>query len=146
MDAASGDPEKQQQPVPASTTAAHVEEGALAHRAVAFPDDEIHEEHRAPGMARPKGVEMKRELTQEDRELAAAGYQHLEEKKGKDFDKVDITEHNLKLTGSPSVAEALKANFDTKVPGHSQGLTTEEAKARLQRDGANICEIYLYTL
>ncbi|PVF94418.1 aminophospholipid-transporting P-type ATPase [Serendipita vermifera] len=81
---------------------------------------------------------MKRELTKEDKELAAAGYQHLDElkkKDGKDFDSVDITEHKLQFT---PLAEALKTSFDPKSPGASHGLTDAEAKARLAKDGRNV--------
>ncbi|KAI0818674.1 aminophospholipid-transporting P-type ATPase [Irpex lacteus] len=76
---------------------------------------------------------MKREMTKEDKELAAAGYEHLEERKAKakpgdtdGLNNVDITEHKLA--------------FDElqKDPGASVGLTSEEAKARLARDGPNV--------
>jgi sodium/potassium-transporting ATPase subunit alpha len=116
MDAAVGDPEKQALPP------ANAEEENIAQRAVAFPDNDIHEERRG---TRPKGIEMKRELTQEDKELAEAI--HKGKKGEKDFDSVDITEH--KLAFGP-LSEALKTSFDTKVPGQSHGLSTSEAKAR----------------
>lgn len=121
-----------------------VDEDGNPIRTVVFPGDvaihAIHEEnekheHRAP---RPKGTEMKRELTKEDKELAAAGYEHLEEQKAKDkkeFDKVDITEHKLKFR---AIEEAFNTEFDTKAPGSSHGLTEVEVKARLERDGKNI--------
>ena len=49
-------------------------------RAVAFPEEEIRlEEKTYAGGIRPKGVEMKKTLTQEEKDLAAAGYE--EEKK-----------------------------------------------------------------
>lgn len=116
-------------------------------RAIAFPPDEvIHEEHEKhghghdfrSGAVRPKGVEMKRELTQEDKALAAAGYEQLEEQKAKEkkeFDKVDISEHKLPFR---AFKKALEADFDTKSPGESHGLTEAEAKARLARDGKNV--------
>jgi sodium/potassium-transporting ATPase subunit alpha len=115
------------------------EEENLAIRAVAFPDtNEVHEDRRIGGM-RPKGTEMKREMTQEDRDLAAAGYEHLEEKKAKEkkseFDGVDIQEHRLTFQG---LRDAHNTTFDTKDPGQSAGLTSEDAKARLARDGQNI--------
>ena len=132
MDAASSDPEKGI--LPATTDEPHPnDDETLAQRAVIFPDDEVHEERRG---ARPKGVEMKRELTVEDKALAAAGYQHLDEKKGKEeFDNVDIVEHKLQFA---ALAETMKAHFDSKSPGSSQGLSDSEAKARLERDGKNI--------
>ena len=117
---------------------AHVEEGT---RVVAFPEDnQIREEKIAIGL-RPKGTEMKRTLTQEDKDLAAAGYEHLHPSsnvnKTKDEKEanVDITEHQL---GFDALVDTLKTNFDVKDPGHSFGLTADEAKSRLQRDGPNI--------
>ncbi|KAK7675862.1 hypothetical protein QCA50_021209, partial [Cerrena zonata] len=118
------------------------DEEIQATRAVVFPDEqgEIHEEklHHL----RPKGVEMKREMTKEDKELAAAGYEHLDEEKhkGKDGDKadlenVDIYEHSLSFT---ELGAALETTPDTKDPAQSPGLTNDEAKARLARDGQNV--------
>ncbi|KAI0345042.1 aminophospholipid-transporting P-type ATPase [Trametopsis cervina] len=85
---------------------------------------------------------MKREITKEDKELAAAGYEHLEEQKTKhkpgqpsELDKVDLTEHALDFTELPKV---LDTHIDTKDPGGSIGLTNEEAKSRLARDGPNV--------
>ncbi|KIM87383.1 hypothetical protein PILCRDRAFT_772356 [Piloderma croceum F 1598] len=84
---------------------------------------------------------MKRELTQEDRKLAAAGYEHLEEQKAKkgqtkaEIDNVDIQEHHLSFE---ELKQAHNASFDTKDPAQSPGLTSEDAKARLARDGQNI--------
>ncbi|KAF8188333.1 aminophospholipid-transporting P-type ATPase [Pholiota molesta] len=81
---------------------------------------------------------MKRTLTQEEKDLAAAGYDHLKPKDEGD-DKVaaaaDITEHQL---GFDALGDELKTHFDTKEPDHSHGLTSDEAKLRLQRDGANV--------
>ncbi|PSR80297.1 hypothetical protein PHLCEN_2v6769 [Hermanssonia centrifuga] len=120
------------------------DEEALAIRTVAFPGehDEVHEEKIHHGHLRPRGVEMKREMTKEDKELAAAGYEHLEElklkgKKGDttEVDKVDIVEHRLSFH---ELGKALDANIDTKDPGISYGLTSEDAKARLARDGPNV--------
>ncbi|EIN07923.1 aminophospholipid-transporting P-type ATPase [Punctularia strigosozonata HHB-11173 SS5] len=85
---------------------------------------------------------MKREMTQEDKELAAAGYEHLERKRSKgandkdeEHEKVDITEHHLPFA---ELAAALQTSIDTKDPGASDGLTEAEAKARLARDGPNV--------
>ncbi|EMD34329.1 hypothetical protein CERSUDRAFT_117207 [Gelatoporia subvermispora B] len=120
------------------------DEETLHTRAVVFPDDygDIHEEKITHGVPRPKGPEMKREMTKEDKELAAAGYGHLdEEKKGKDkssgpkFENVDIHEHQLSLK---ELASALETDFEHKDPGNSHGLTAEEAKVRLTRDGRNV--------
>lgn len=132
-------------PLPQSPTFTE-DEALAATRTVAFdgPLDQgdIYEEKIHHGHIRPRGVEMKREMTKEDKELAAAGYEHLEEHKAKgkkgessDFDNVDIQEHRLAF---PELSRALDTNIDTKDPGSSYGLTNEEAKARLARDGPNV--------
>ena len=61
------------------------EEALAATRMVAFdPQDHVDiAEEKIHGHLRPRGVEMKREMTKEDKELAAAGYEHLEEHKAK---------------------------------------------------------------
>ena len=121
------------------------EEALAATRTVAFDplgQGEINEEKIHHGHLRPRGVEMKREMTKEDKELAAAGYEHLEEHKAKgkkgessELDKVDIQEHRLAF---PELGKALDTSIDTKDPGSSYGLTSEEAKERLIRDGPNV--------
>ncbi|PPQ97968.1 hypothetical protein CVT26_003117 [Gymnopilus dilepis] len=112
----------------------HLAEGDQhpGNRAVVFPEDE----HIREEKIRPKGVEMKRTITQEEKDLAAAGYEHLQNPDHKDDGKnVDITEHQLDLA---SVLEVLKTSFDTKEPSQSYGLTADEARTRLQRDGPNV--------
>ncbi|KAJ7491121.1 aminophospholipid-transporting P-type ATPase [Mycena latifolia] len=75
-------------------------------------------------------------LTQDDKDLAAAGYGHLEEKKaGVEQANVDIQEHRVPLA---NLGETMGTSIDTKDPGGSHGLTAAEAAARLQRDGPNI--------
>lgn len=79
---------------------------------------------------------MKRELTQEDRELAQAGYDEAKQKKEKaEFENVDIQEHRLAFA---ELGAALESTFDAKDPGSSPGLTAEEVKTRIARDGLNI--------
>jgi hypothetical protein len=102
----------------------------------------IEDTHGVGMKSRGTGVEMKREMTQEDKELAAAGYEHLDKTKTKakggkdeDLEKVDITEHQLPFA---ELGTALGTNIDTKDPGASDGLTANEAKARLARDGQNV--------
>lgn len=119
-----------------------VDEEVVATRAVAFPDDhgDIREEKIHHGYLRPKGVEMKREMTKEDMELAAAGYEHLEGQKAKgkkedQMDKFDISEHMLAFQ---DLGPALETAIDTKDPGNSYGLSSDEAQARLARDGPNV--------
>jgi sodium/potassium-transporting ATPase subunit alpha len=113
----------------------HVEEST---RVVAFPEDNQIREEKAVGL-RPKGVEMKRTLTQEEKDLAAAGYEHLHPSSNVNKDEketnIDITEHQLDFD---ALVDTLKTNFDVKDPGHSFGLTADEAKSRLQRDGPNV--------
>jgi sodium/potassium-transporting ATPase subunit alpha len=82
---------------------------------------------------------MERTFTQEDRELAQAGYEHLDtsnqNKKDSKDDSVDITEHKLSFT---SIESTLQITFDPKDASKSLGLTEQEAKNRLERDGPNI--------
>jgi sodium/potassium-transporting ATPase subunit alpha len=112
-----------------------------AIRAVAFPDNSHVYEQKPVGAMRPKGVDMKRELTMEDRELAAAGYEHLEDqkaKKGTDASKlehVDIHEHELSFD---DLQRQLNTSIDTNDASKSSGLSASEASTRLARDGRNI--------
>ncbi|KAI0648406.1 aminophospholipid-transporting P-type ATPase [Trametes meyenii] len=85
---------------------------------------------------------MKRELTKEDKELAEAGYEHLTQQKahgqkdGKaELDNVDIHEHQLAFD---ALQAELDTVFDPKDAGRSSGLSTDEAQARLSRDGPNV--------
>ncbi|KAJ3786917.1 aminophospholipid-transporting P-type ATPase [Lentinula aff. detonsa] len=106
----------------------------IPSRAVAFFPDEIlpFEE---------KGVELNRTLTQEEKELAAAGYGQLEEQKALQAEKdsdvghVDITEHAISLA---DLNDKLLTSVDVKDPGNSNGLTSDEAKKRLAQNGPNI--------
>ena len=124
-----------------------VESDALpvAGRSVAFPPAEIDhdiEEKPIGNLNRPRGVEMRRELTTEERVLAQAGYDHLEEpkvaspSKGEDeLDKVDIQEHRLKFK---DLENALETSMVTKDPSQSRGLEIKVAAERLVRDGKNV--------
>ncbi|KAJ7443357.1 E1-E2 ATPase-domain-containing protein [Mycena galericulata] len=85
--------------------------------------------------SRPKGVELKHTLTQDDKELAAAGYGHLEEKKAVTEANVDIIEHRVPLS---NLADTMATSIDVKDPGSSYVLTAAEAADRLKRDGPNI--------
>lgn len=117
---------------------------------VAFPDVA----NSAPGgqesrhhYPRPRGVELRRELTIEEKALAQAGYDHLDSNlktagpdsrtkaKADSFQNVTIHEHALAFD---ALARELETSLNTKEPGKSQGLTDEEAKARLERDGRNV--------
>ncbi|THU76959.1 hypothetical protein K435DRAFT_878488, partial [Dendrothele bispora CBS 962.96] len=114
------------------------EEGNLPR--VAFPDQDNAHDEKATGGIRVKGVEMKRTITQEDRDLAAAGYEHLEEKKTKDAKEsdvgnVDISEHSFPFD---KLTSELGTFFDSKDPSASTGLTAGEAKERLARNGPNV--------
>ena len=114
-------------------------------RSVAFPPTEVDlgvEDKPTGGLNHPRGVEMRREMTVEDRELAQAGYDHLEEQKvvaakdGEDeLDKVDIAEHRLKFD---ELENALETSMITKEPSQSRGLELKEVAERLARDGKNI--------
>ncbi|KAI0737979.1 aminophospholipid-transporting P-type ATPase [Daedaleopsis nitida] len=118
------------------------EEAVVATRAVAFDHEGDASQDKAPHPLRTKGAEMKREMTKEDKELADAGYEHLKEQKahtqkGGDaqLDGVDIQAHKLALK---DLQTELDTSFDAKDPSISTGLSTDEAKARLSRDGPNV--------
>jgi sodium/potassium-transporting ATPase subunit alpha len=79
--------------------------------------------------------------TLEKEEFGEAGYEHLEEAKIKHgkaaggLANVDIQEHHLPFT---KLNASLKTSINTKEPGQSQGLSPQEAKFRLLRDGRNV--------
>ena len=135
------DPEKDQTNI-SDVPVLPADEEVTGTRAVAFPDDHGDIREEKIQHLRPRGVEMKREMTKEDKELAAAGYEHLDDhraktKKGEssDLDKVDIIEHQLSLA---ELGKVLNTHLDGKDPSCSYGLTAEEAKSRLTRDGPNV--------
>lgn len=106
-------------------------------RAVAFPDEETRLEEKTYGV-RPKGVEMKKTLTQEEKDLAAAGYEDKKARKAEkesDIGQVDITEHATSLI---EMNDKLNTSVDVKDPGNSTGLTGDEAKRRLEQNGPNV--------
>ncbi|KAK7024036.1 cation-ATPase-N domain-containing protein [Favolaschia claudopus] len=117
-------------PEPALLTAD--EEDNVGTRAVAF-----HQGQEIEEKPRHKGVELKHTLTQEDKELAAAGYDHLEAKKKDTTTETDadITEHRVALV---DLADTLETSLDINDPGKSHGLSATEAASRLTRDGPNI--------
>jgi hypothetical protein len=92
---------------------------------------------------RLRGVEIRREMTREEKELAAAGYDHLDEKskpkqksgEKESFEKVDIIEHEYPLS---DYSTKFSTDLDIKDPAQSKGLTQAEADARLARDGKNL--------
>lgn len=127
MDTQSSDPEKSPRP--------DNDIEAVAIRTVAFPEDDLH--HRDEKQ-RQAGVEMKRQLTQEDIRLAEAGYEHLAKDKSAPetkFGDVDITEHSLPIH---EIEGFLHTSFNWADPAQSRGLTADEAEARLKRDGPNM--------
>ena len=117
------------------------DEEVVQSRVVAFPEHTDITDEKHTGGLRPKGPEIKRELTREDKELAAAGYEHLDEGKAKkgsqkaELAHVDIQEHQLPLV---ELEKSLETAFDSRDPGKSLGLTTQEAAKRLARDGRNV--------
>jgi len=126
MDAQPSDPEKT--PIPDKDIE------AVAVRTVAFPEDD----HPRDEKHRPSGVEMKRQLTQEEIRLAAAGYEHLTKAKSREegtkFGDVDITEHSRPIH---EIEGLLQSSFNFVDPAQSRGLTADDAEARLKRDGPN---------
>ncbi|KAG5717870.1 Sodium/potassium-transporting ATPase subunit alpha-3 [Termitomyces sp. T112] len=109
-------------------------------RAVVLPADVVEHDEKSINILRQRGVELHRSMTQEDKELSAAGYEHLEAQKIKSGTptsgaEVDIQEHQLPFL---KIEETLHTSIDTKDAANSYGLSTTEAQARLQRDGPNI--------
>ncbi|KAH9977106.1 aminophospholipid-transporting P-type ATPase [Lactifluus volemus] len=127
MEAQPSDPEK--------STGSHKDIEDIVERSVAFPGDDGH--HR-DDKSRPTGVEMRRQMTQEEIILAAAGYEHLTKEKTTDestkFGDVDITEHSRPIQ---EIEGILSTSFNWTDPAQSSGLTAAEAEERLQRDGPN---------
>jgi sodium/potassium-transporting ATPase subunit alpha len=127
MEAQPSDPEK--------STGSHKDIEDIVERSVAFPGDDGH--HR-DDKSRPTGVEMRRQMTQEEIILAAAGYEHLTKEKTTDestkFGDVDITEHSRPIQ---EIEGILGTSFNWTDPAQSSGLTAAEAEERLQRDGPN---------
>jgi sodium/potassium-transporting ATPase subunit alpha len=78
---------------------------------------------------------MKRQLTQEDIRLAAAGYEHLAKVKsgeeGTKFGDVDITEHSRPIH---EIEGLLQTSFNFVDPAQSRGLMVDDAEARLKRE------------
>lgn len=105
-------------------------------RGLTFPEN-VKDAEKVTRPIKPGGpdVSLKRELTQEDKGLAAAGYESLkQDDKNEKLDHADVTEHQLNFA---ELADALKTSFDTKDPANSTGLTDAEVKIRLARDGPN---------
>ena len=102
-------------------------------KAIVLAEDTIREE-------KVHGVEMThRTITREEKELAAAGYEHLvtprKDQKTDSERAIEIYEHSLPFEG---LSNELKTSFNLKEPGHSFGLTSDEAKVRRSRDGPNM--------
>lgn len=119
-------------------TASPYGEDNPAARAVAFANTYDYQEEKVT--PQPKGVDLKPTMTQDNKDLAAAGYQHLDEKHKPgnvkdELENVDIHEHQLSLDG---LAHLHDTHFDVKDPAQSVGLTSEEAALRCVRDGKNI--------
>jgi magnesium-transporting ATPase (P-type) len=106
---------------------------------IQLPEDAITHEARTPGhMGMSSGLEMRREMTIEDKTLAEALHEPLVEAKAsqaKDkLSDVDLTEHSLSFASLPV---ELDTHIDTKDAGLSSGLSKAEAAARLIRNGPN---------
>ncbi|KDQ10530.1 hypothetical protein BOTBODRAFT_58067 [Botryobasidium botryosum FD-172 SS1] len=98
---------------------------------VAFPHNASKHQH---------GVELRREITKEDKELAQAGYDHLDtsKKAAKErsaLDNVEITEHQLTVF---ELESQLRTSLNAKDPASSRGLAPDEVEARLKTDGPNV--------
>jgi sodium/potassium-transporting ATPase subunit alpha len=96
---------------------------------------------RMNGTARYNGVAQSRSTTLEKEQLGEAGYEHLEAAKSKHGNasaalaNVDIQEHRLPFA---KLNMAFQTSVNTKEPAQSFGLSSQEAKFRLQLDGPNI--------
>lgn len=122
---------------PIASLASPPDEDAAHGRTIAFPGG-VHDAEKQYIHLHPKGIEMKRSITQEERELAAAGYDHLQRPKGSkeaDDGERDILEHRLPIE---TLLVELQTSFDIKDPGRSTGLKADEAHTRIQRDGPNV--------
>ncbi|CAH7688077.1 hypothetical protein PPACK8108_LOCUS22980 [Phakopsora pachyrhizi] len=89
------------------------------------------------GLEHKRDLALRRELTQDEKELANAGYEELEaKKKAKELESqsADIIEHRSNVT---QVAKSLGSSIDLAKPSISQGLLPDEAQLRLTRDGPN---------
>lgn len=105
---------------------------------ISFADPKIPVSIGSPGAFEPKrDLGLRRELTQDEKELANAGYEQLEAKKkakALEDQSADITEHQQ----SPQqVAETLGTSINATNPSTSGGLSVSEAQSRLARDGPN---------
>lgn len=138
--------EKISSPPPhAGAAPAHHDDETIAGRTVAFPEnvhvEEKHHHYHHHGITTAKhgGIEMKRTLTQEERELANAGYEHLQQTKAQKAEEEnvhkEIHEHKLSVE---LLRQELGVSFDVKDPARSQGLGQEEAQTRLRTDGPNV--------
>jgi len=126
----------------------------VRHPTIAFSDQivdqlEIEETYARPySHFAPRGgernLEIRRELTQEEKELSRANYDHLETHKddkdsadadGGGANHTDIREHRYSVE---QLQDTFKTNFDIKQAASSFGLTSGEAATRLARDGPNI--------
>ncbi|KAL5514054.1 hypothetical protein ACEPAG_2815 [Sanghuangporus baumii] len=110
---------------------------------VVFPD--AHQDDTGEHAHRLRGVELRRELTVEEKEFARVGYDRIDglrkpkgpESKSKvnNLKVADISEHNLSLD---VLTAELQTSFNRNEPGRSFGLDDDEAQVRLERDGKNV--------
>lgn len=137
-------------PVEGASTSSPLPPPLLRYPTVAFdtvPDQlEIVEKSPNPTRNGNKNLEIRRELTQEDKELSRANYDHLEKERshtddekgdhdGTTANQTDIREHRYT---AERLEEALETKFDLKTPASSFGLSSTEAAARLARNGPNV--------
>ncbi len=89
-------------------------------------------------LTKGSGLEIRRELTQHEKDLAIAVQEHIDAEKvqkdeGKDMSN-DLVEHSYPID---KLKEAFNSNFNVKEPGKSVGLSVEDAATRLRNDGPN---------
>ncbi|KAI0312116.1 aminophospholipid-transporting P-type ATPase [Amylostereum chailletii] len=116
---------------PAESPVLPVVDAEHNQRTVAFPDA-LNDDIEKIDKSHHRGVEMHRQMTQEDMQLANAGYEHLDQAKAKaavaddKMENVDIREHMLSIA---DLLQALNTSFEAKDPAQSHGLTSEDAAA-----------------
>ncbi|EJU00784.1 aminophospholipid-transporting P-type ATPase [Dacryopinax primogenitus] len=121
------------------------------HIAFSRPEEDEKHQHAAVPVVRPPGVGMRRQLTQEQKELSAAGYAHLQEEraakakeKGKGKKELDLEEKQVDIHEHQYTPARVMDEFHTTfalpplAAGTSIGLSEQEAAARLKRDGPNV--------
>ncbi|SCZ89305.1 BZ3500_MvSof-1268-A1-R1_Chr1-1g01094 [Microbotryum saponariae] len=121
-----------------STADSELKKEGVHTTGVTFPDTPL---KRIPTLPRTntlgirRELTLNRELTQEVKDRAAAGYQDANEKTKESASQfIEIVDHHLTVA---EVAKKFDTTFDVKNPANSKGLTSAVAAERLQTNGPN---------